>query len=92
MNSLELTQTTRGDSMEKHPEDLLEAVKLPAQGLDLKRYIEQLECTLINQALNENRGCVARAGYALSLNRTTLLYKIQKYGLRHKVVAELLTA
>ena len=92
MKSLELIQTKKGKPMQIHPQDLLEDVKLPEQGLDLKRYIEQLECTLINQALNENRGCVARAGYALSMNRTTLLYKIQKYGLRHKIVAELLTA
>ncbi|MDZ7754492.1 MAG: sigma-54 dependent transcriptional regulator [Gammaproteobacteria bacterium] len=55
---------------------------LPADGLDLKEYINQLEYTLIKQALDEVDGVVARAAKRLGLGRTTLVEKMRKHGIR----------
>ena len=55
---------------------------LPVNGLDLKDYLSNLERTLIEQALNETDGVVARAAEKLCIRRTTLVEKVRKYGLR----------
>ncbi|MEQ6886940.1 sigma-54 dependent transcriptional regulator [Salicola sp. Rm-C-2C1-2] len=55
---------------------------LPVNGLDLKDYLSNLEKTLIEQALNEADGVVARAAEKLRIRRTTLVEKVRKYGLR----------
>lgn len=55
---------------------------LPVNGLDLKDYLSNLEKTLIEQALNETDGVVARAAEKLRIRRTTLVEKVRKYGLR----------
>jgi len=59
-------------------------VLLPADGLDLKDYLAQLEKQLIQQALDEADGVVARAAERLSIRRTTLVEKVRKYGLRNE--------
>jgi len=54
---------------------------LPVNGLDLKEYIAELEKSLIEQALEDCGGVVARAADRLRLRRTTLVEKMRKYEL-----------
>jgi sigma-54 specific flagellar transcriptional regulator A len=55
---------------------------LPVNGIDLKEYLSNLEKQLIQQALDESGGVVARAAEKLRIRRTTLVEKVRKYGLR----------
>lgn len=55
---------------------------LPVNGIDLKEYLANLEKQLIQQALDETGGVVARAAEKLRIRRTTLVEKVRKYGLR----------
>jgi len=57
---------------------------LPENGLDLKDYLGNLERELIQQALDEAGGVVARAAEKLRIRRTTLVEKVRKYGLREE--------
>lgn len=50
--------------------------------VDLKRYLADVERSLIQRALDEADGVVARAAELLSLRRTTLVEKMRKYNLR----------
>jgi sigma-54 specific flagellar transcriptional regulator A len=54
---------------------------LPVNGIDLKDYLANLEKSLIQQALDEASGVVARAAEKLRIRRTTLVEKVRKYGL-----------
>jgi len=54
---------------------------LPVNGIDLKDYLANLEKNLIQQALDEASGVVARAAEKLRIRRTTLVEKVRKYGL-----------
>ena len=54
---------------------------LPPEGLDLRAYLEQIERSLIEQALERSRNVIAHAAQQLGLRRTTLVEKIRKYGL-----------
>ena len=56
--------------------------RLPEEGLDLREHLNQLECELIKQALDECNGVVAHAANLLHMRRTTLVEKLRKYGLR----------
>jgi sigma-54 specific flagellar transcriptional regulator A len=62
---------------------------LPVNGLDLKDYLSNLEKQLIQQALNESGGVVARAAEKLRIRRTTLVEKVRKYGLRDEESEEI---
>lgn len=55
---------------------------LPLDGLDLKEYLANLEKNLIEQALSDSGGVVARAADRLHIRRTTLVEKIRKYNLQ----------
>lgn len=55
---------------------------LPDQGIDLREYITNLEMSLIQQALNDCGGIVARAADKLCIRRTTLVEKMRKYELQ----------
>lgn len=57
---------------------------LPLNGLDLKAYLANLERDLIEQALNDSGGVVARAADRLSIRRTTLVEKMRKYAMQRK--------
>lgn len=57
---------------------------LPVNGIDLKDYLSGLEKQLIQQALDEAGGVVARAAEKLRIRRTTLVEKVRKYGLREE--------
>ncbi|MDE2220700.1 MAG: AAA family ATPase, partial [Gammaproteobacteria bacterium] len=54
---------------------------LPAGGIDLRAYLENLERRLITQALTSAGGTVAQAARLLGLRRTTLVEKLRKYEL-----------
>jgi len=56
--------------------------RLPQEGLDLKDYLGNLECSLIMQALEDCNQVVARAAQLLRMRRTTLVEKMRKYGLQ----------
>ncbi len=55
---------------------------LPDNGIDLKEYLTKLERNLIQQALDDCGGVVARAADRLAIRRTTLVEKMRKYGLQ----------
>jgi len=55
---------------------------LPEQGIDLKEYLTSLERNLIQQALDDSSGVVARAAERLGIRRTTLVEKMRKYDLQ----------
>ncbi len=57
-------------------------VLLPENGIDLKEFITGLEQSLIQQALDNTGGVVARAAEQLMIRRTTLVEKMKKYGLQ----------
>ncbi len=52
---------------------------LPDGGIDMKRYLMDIEVSLIEQALNETNNVVARAATLLQMRRTTLVEKMRKY-------------
>ncbi|QRY82158.1 sigma-54-dependent Fis family transcriptional regulator [Pseudomonas sp. PDNC002] len=57
---------------------------LPAEGIDLKDYLANLEQGLIQQALDDASGVVARAAERLRIRRTTLVEKMRKYGMSRR--------
>ena len=57
---------------------------LPPEGLDLKDYLGNLEQGLIQQALDDASGVVARAAERLRIRRTTLVEKMRKYGMTRR--------
>jgi len=68
-------------------------VKKPGEGalgepIDLKAELQELECELIRNALDETNWVVARAARRLKLRRTTLVEKMRKYGIRAATVRE----
>lgn len=67
-------QVTKGRASE-----LLESMDLPVNGIDLKNYLSNLESHLIQQALDDCDGVVARAAEKLNIRRTTLVEKMKKY-------------
>ena len=58
--------------------------KLPTDGLDLKEHLNNLEYTLIKQALDDANGIVAHAAKRLQMRRTTLVEKMRKFGLHRQ--------
>ena len=54
---------------------------LPLNGIDLKEYLNNLEKDLIEKALNDSEGVVARAADRLHIRRTTLVEKMRKFNL-----------
>ena len=55
---------------------------LPADGLDLKEHLADIEKDYIQQAMNAAEGVVAHAAKLLGMRRTTLVEKMRKYGLQ----------
>lgn len=56
--------------------------RLPNEGIDLKTHLNNLEQSLIRQALDESDGVVAHAAKRLNMRRTTLVEKLRKFGLQ----------
>lgn len=53
--------------------------QLPVDGIDMKKYLTDIEITLIEQALSKSNNVVARAAVMLNMRRTTLVEKMRKY-------------
>ncbi|MCU1728120.1 sigma-54 dependent transcriptional regulator [Pseudomonas sp. 7P_10.2_Bac1] len=64
--------------------DFTTSAMLPPEGLDLKDYLGGLEQGLIQQALDDANGIVARAAERLRIRRTTLVEKMRKYGMSRR--------
>ncbi len=76
--SFDLTTSMTGNS---HDFSSPLVKQLPDEGINLKEQLLSLEQNLIAQALEECNGVVAQAARKLSLNRTTLVEKMRKFGL-----------
>ncbi|CAK0756861.1 Transcriptional regulator FleQ [Gammaproteobacteria bacterium] len=59
--------------------------EIPEEGIDLKTLLNNLESSLIRQALERNDGVVAHAANFLKMRRTTLVEKCRKYGLHRQI-------
>ncbi len=70
--------STHGDQ----PNTVSSMPRLPAEGIDLKMHLANMEQSLIRQALEESNGVVAHAAKKLKMRRTTLVEKLRKYGLQ----------
>ncbi|MDT8428252.1 MAG: sigma-54 dependent transcriptional regulator [Pseudomonadales bacterium] len=70
----------KSDVIEQGPAQTL----LPLSGIDLKEYLAKLECDLIEQALDDCGGVVARAAERLNIRRTTLVEKMRKYDMQKR--------
>ncbi len=55
--------------------------ELPAEGVPLKTYLENIEIALIRRALHEANGVTAQAARQLQIGRTTLAEKMKRYGI-----------
>jgi DNA-binding NtrC family response regulator len=53
---------------------------LPTGGMSLVAYLDTIERSLIQQALDRTDGTVARAARLLGINRTTLVEKLKRQG------------
>ncbi|WP_122870583.1 sigma-54-dependent transcriptional regulator [Pseudomonas viridiflava] len=67
-----------------HTPNFASGALLPPEGLDLKDYLGGLEQGLIQQALDDANGIVARAAERLRIRRTTLVEKMRKYGMSRR--------
>ncbi|WP_261842427.1 sigma-54 dependent transcriptional regulator [Aliamphritea ceti] len=65
-------------------ENVISGAGLPEAGMDMKAYLEGIEQTLIEQALDSTNNVVARAADKLQIRRTTLVEKMRKYGIQRK--------
>lgn len=72
----EESDAQESDAQDSYPQ------RLPEQGLNLREHLNQMECELIRQALEDCNGVVAHAATRLRMRRTTLTEKLRKYGLR----------
>ncbi|GLS84127.1 sigma-54 dependent transcriptional regulator [Paraferrimonas haliotis] len=54
---------------------------LPAEGVNLKDLLAEMEIDMIRQALDQQNNVVSRAADLLGIRRTTLVEKMRKYGL-----------
>ena len=59
------------------------SVTLPAQGIDLKRHLSDVERRAIEAALDDAEGVVKKAADLLGMRRTTLVEKIRRYEIVH---------
>lgn len=57
-------------------------IPLPEEGIDLKDILESVEIDFINKALKKAKGNRKKAAKLLGLNRTTLVEKIKKKGIK----------
>jgi sigma-54 specific flagellar transcriptional regulator A len=54
----------------------------PDEGVELKQHLLEIEQRLIKEALTKAQGNVSKTARLLSLRRTTLIEKINKYGMQ----------
>ena len=84
----QMVESLRSDLEERaainNAPDFTATAMLPPEGLDLKDYLGGLEQVLIQQALDDANGIVARAAERLRIRRTTLVEKMRKYGMSRR--------
>jgi sigma-54 specific flagellar transcriptional regulator A len=61
------------------PQSSADVDQLPSEGIDMKKYLTDIEISLIEQALSKTNNVVARAATMLNMRRTTLVEKMRKY-------------
>jgi sigma-54 specific flagellar transcriptional regulator A len=61
------------------PKSSADLDQLPGDGIDMKKYLTDIEISLIEQALSKTNNVVARAATLLNMRRTTLVEKMRKY-------------
>jgi DNA-binding NtrC family response regulator len=59
-------------------------IVFPEDGIDLRTLVDHFEANLIRQALDRSGGNKNRAAQLLKLNRTTLIEKLKKIGVRNE--------
>ncbi len=64
------------------PSGSSERIDLPAEGIDLKPHLAEIERRLMTQALVRSDWVVARAAKMLNLQRTTLVEKMRKFDIQ----------
>jgi hypothetical protein len=64
------------------PAALRAAASLPVEPFDLTEFLEKTEKELILRALGSTSGAQAEAARRMGLSRSTLAYKLNKYGIR----------
>jgi len=62
----------------------LDTDTLLAGDFDLKKHLESIERQMIESALENHQGVVARAAEQLKVRRTTLVEKMRKYGIQRR--------
>jgi DNA-binding NtrC family response regulator len=67
-----------GYAVENAPGEFKREVLLPDRGINLNGLVEEMERTLISQAMQKAQGIKSKAADLLGLKRTTLLEKIKK--------------
>jgi len=70
------------DEADEIPTTFVTSNVLPQEGLNLKEHLAELEVSLIEQALAQSDGVVARAAELLTMRRTTLVEKMRKYDIQ----------
>jgi len=75
--NLEISEAAADDVMVSMSESDLS--QLPGEGIDMKKYLTDIEVSLIEQALSKSDNVVARAATMLNMRRTTLVEKMRKY-------------
>ncbi|QWR77535.1 sigma-54 interaction domain-containing protein [Candidatus Magnetomonas plexicatena] len=55
--------------------------QLPSEGIDLNSYLDDIETSIILQALERSQGVKSKAAALLGLNRTTFIEKLKKKGI-----------
>lgn len=79
------TTTSNGTALQTDSDGISMMVEaIPADGLDLREHLANLEYLLIKQALDEAAGVVAHAASRLKMRRTTLVEKMRKYGIQRE--------
>ncbi|MCA1901824.1 MAG: sigma-54 dependent transcriptional regulator [Candidatus Hydrogenedens sp.] len=61
--------------------DTIDKIKLPPEGIELEKFIENVEQSLIEQALVRAKYSQKKAAKILGLTPRSLRYRLQKYGL-----------
>ena len=80
-----INEASAGQQSDLLFEDQLESIPdattaaLPVEGVNLKKYLSELEINLIKQALEQQGWVIARAAVQLGMRRTTLVEKMRKY-------------
>ena len=65
---------------------LVDEKQINENGIDLKKYLQDIEINLIQKALQKTNGIVAKAADLLQMRRTTLVEKMRKLGLSREEI------